>query len=91
MNETVPTFEDMRIRLHPVWEKDCNKEMIVWAGIFGSAGRGRARKKSDVDIVLLMKEGDIGEPLHLDRGQSTLFDLRHSQCMYVWSSTCHDI
>lgn len=66
---SIPTFADMYMRLLPVWERKENQEMILWAGIFGSVGRGRAHKGSDVDIVLVMKEGVSGEPIELEQGQ----------------------
>lgn len=67
--KSIPTFEDMRVRLQPVWEKEENRNMIAWAGIFGSIGRGRAHKDSDVDVLLVMKEGTTGEPIELEYGQ----------------------
>lgn len=59
----------MRVRLQPVWEKEENRSKIVWAGIFGSVGRGRAHKDSDVDVVMVMTEGFKGEPIELEQGQ----------------------
>lgn len=64
----IPTFEEMRVRLQPVWESEDNKSYIAWAGIFGSVGRGRAHTDSDVDVVLVMKEGLTGEPPWLEDG-----------------------
>lgn len=72
---SVPTFEEMRARLMPVWEKKENSSMITWAGIFGSVGRGRARQHSDVDVVLVMKEGVTGEPVELEQGELKSFQL----------------
>lgn len=66
---SIPTFEEMRSRLQPVWEKEANRSMILWAGIFGSVGRGRAQQHSDVDIVLVMKKGEHGEPVELEEGE----------------------
>ncbi|KAE9388476.1 hypothetical protein BT96DRAFT_968085 [Gymnopus androsaceus JB14] len=64
---SIPTFDEMYTRLLPVWEREENREMVSWAGIFGSVGRGRAHKDSDVDIVLVMKEGASGEPIELEQ------------------------
>lgn len=65
----IPTFDEIRSRLQPVWEKEENRSMIMWAGIFGSVGRGRAQQHSDVDIVLVMKKGVSGEPVELEEGE----------------------
>lgn len=80
---SIPTFDEMYTRLLPVWERKENQEMILWAGIFGSVGRGRAHKDSDVDVVLVMKEGVEGEPIDLEQGE--LVQFLYSSVSYTYS------
>ncbi|EKM82472.1 hypothetical protein AGABI1DRAFT_104447 [Agaricus bisporus var. burnettii JB137-S8] len=62
-----PTFDNVRQCLAPIWEVEEFKRDILWAGVFGSVARNRARKDSDVDVLIVLKE-------HLHRGEPV--DLR---------------
>jgi len=45
------------------------QESVQWAGIFGSIARGRAGDKSDVDILVVMKDHNpSGQPIDLHEG-----------------------
>ncbi|KZT12667.1 uncharacterized protein LAESUDRAFT_640432 [Laetiporus sulphureus 93-53] len=63
---SIPTFDDMRERMAPVWKDENYKRDILWAGIFGSVARNRAHKESDVDVLIVLKEHEhSGEPIDL--------------------------
>jgi Nucleotidyltransferase domain len=64
--KTIPTFDDMKKRMAPIWEEEEFKEYVLWAGIFGSVARNRAHSESDVDIVCVFKDHlRNGEPVDL--------------------------
>ena len=65
----VPTFDQMQKLTAPIWQEEEHQRVILWAGIFGSVSRNRARENSDVDILIVMKEGHSGEPLDLRESQ----------------------
>ena len=63
---SIPTFDHVRKCLAPVWEDDEYKRDILWAGVFGSVARNRAREESDVDVLIVLKEHErSGEPVDL--------------------------
>jgi predicted nucleotidyltransferase len=61
----IPTFDRMRELIAPAWQKEEYQQHILWAGIFGSVSRNRANVKSDVDILIVLKQGCSGEPVDL--------------------------
>ena len=69
---TVPTFDQMQKLMVPIWQEEEYQRDILWAGIFGSVSRHRARVNSDVDILIVMKEGLTGEPVDLRESQLSL-------------------
>ncbi|KAF7760419.1 hypothetical protein Agabi119p4_11095 [Agaricus bisporus var. burnettii] len=62
-----PTFDNVRQCLAPVWKDEEFKRDILWAGVFGSVARNRAREDSDVDVLIVLKEHlhSPGEPVEL--------------------------
>lgn len=71
-----PTFDDTRQRMQRVWlESHGSEEWVLWAGIFGSIVRGRAHAKSDVDVIVVMKDGKTGQPPWLDEGKTSSLNL----------------
>ncbi|EKM77723.1 hypothetical protein AGABI1DRAFT_107907 [Agaricus bisporus var. burnettii JB137-S8] len=62
-----PTFDNVRQCLAPVWKDEEFKRDILWAGVFGSVARNRAREDSDVDVLIVLKEHlhSPGEPVDL--------------------------
>ena len=70
---SVPTFDQMRKRIAPIWQNKDYQEDILWAGIFGSVARNRAHKGSDVDILIVLKEHErSGEPIDLRESELIL-------------------
>ncbi len=69
---SIPTFERMREVMVPVWQEVNYQRDILWAGVFGSVSRNCAKVRSNVDILIVMKQGCPYEP----------FDLRESM-LYV--------
>lgn len=66
---SVPTFDEIKGRIAPVWLKPAYQKDILWAGIFGSVARNRAHADSDVDILVVFKEHQrTGEPADLREG-----------------------
>lgn len=64
----IPTFDEMRERLVPLWQNEEYQKDILWAGIFGSVARNRAREESDVDILIVLKEHERYEPIDIREG-----------------------
>lgn len=63
---SVPTFDQMRKRMAPVWQNEEYQKDIPWAGVFSSVSRNRAREESDVDILIVLKDHEhSGEPIDL--------------------------
>ncbi len=65
----VPTFDQMQKLLAPVWQEEEYQRDILWAGIFGSVSRNCAKVKSNVDILIVLKQGCTGEPVDLRESQ----------------------
>jgi len=55
----------------PVWQEQGYQRHILWAGIFGSVSRNRAKESSNVDILIVLKKN------HSLTGK--LVDLRESE------------
>jgi len=69
---SVPTFDRMQKCIAPVWQNKRYKKDILWAGVFSSVSRNRAREGSDVDILVVLKEHErSGEPADLREGELT--------------------
>ncbi|KAF8156528.1 hypothetical protein B0H34DRAFT_783017 [Crassisporium funariophilum] len=63
---SVPTFDQMRKCITPIWQNEDYQTDILWAGVFGSVARNRAHEESDVDILIVLKEHErSGEPVDL--------------------------
>ncbi|KZT24848.1 hypothetical protein NEOLEDRAFT_1093716 [Neolentinus lepideus HHB14362 ss-1] len=63
---SIPTFDEMRKRMAPVWQEKEYQQDVLWAGIFGSVSRNRAHAGSDVDVLIVLKEHErTGEPVDL--------------------------
>ncbi|KAF8148302.1 hypothetical protein B0H34DRAFT_668993 [Crassisporium funariophilum] len=63
---SVPTFDQMRKCMAPISQNEDYQTDILWAGVFGSVARNRAREESDVDILIVLKEHErSGEPIDL--------------------------
>ena len=68
---SVPTFDQMRKCMAPIWQNKDYQEDILWAGVFGSVARNRAHKGSDVDILIVLKVHErSGEPIAVCRRDS---------------------
>ncbi|KAF9447086.1 hypothetical protein P691DRAFT_761074 [Macrolepiota fuliginosa MF-IS2] len=52
---SIPTFDEMRRRTSAIWKAGYARD-ILWAGIFGSVARNRARETSDVDFLIVLEE-----------------------------------
>ena len=61
----IPTFDRMRQLMAPIWQVEEYQRDILWAGVFGSVSRNRAKVTSDVDILIVLKDGCTGEPVDL--------------------------
>ncbi|GLB45858.1 putative nucleotidyltransferase domain containing protein [Lyophyllum shimeji] len=62
---SVPTFDQMRKCMAPIWQNEDYQTDILWAGVFGSVARNRAHE-DDVDILIVLKEHErSGEPIDL--------------------------
>jgi predicted nucleotidyltransferase len=71
---SIPTFDEMRQRMLPIWQKANYTRDILWAGVFGSVARNRAHAASDVDILIVLKEHErSGEPVDLREGKFQLY------------------
>ena len=68
---SIPTFYKMRELMAPVWQEQWYQRHILWAGIFGSVSRNRAKESSNVDILIVLKKN------HSLTGK--LVDLRESE------------
>ncbi|KAJ3571396.1 hypothetical protein NP233_g3776 [Leucocoprinus birnbaumii] len=53
---SIPTFGHVRQCLVPGWEDEEYKRDILWAGVYGSVARNRAKEDSDVDVLIVLKE-----------------------------------
>ncbi|OBZ68748.1 hypothetical protein A0H81_11302 [Grifola frondosa] len=81
---SVPTFDQMRKRMAPIWQKEEYQEDILWAGIFGSVARNRAHEGSDVDILIVLKEHErSGEPIDLRENLAEVCG-REISLMCIW-------
>ena len=71
---------------------------VEFAGIFGSTARGKAKKNSDIDILIRFKEQKslleiIDLEMHLSRVLDRKVDLVTSQalCRHIRSNVLHDL
>ncbi|KIL60224.1 hypothetical protein M378DRAFT_84083 [Amanita muscaria Koide BX008] len=62
---SIRTFHQVKKCTAPVWQNEDYQSAILWAGVFGSVARNRAHEKSDVDILIVLKEHRSGEPIDL--------------------------
>ncbi|KAF8884085.1 hypothetical protein CPB84DRAFT_1789585 [Gymnopilus junonius] len=81
---SIPTFDYVKKCLAPVWEDEEYKRDILWAGVFGSVARNRAREESDVDVLIVLKEHErSGEPIDL-RERLAETCAREVSLMCIW-------
>ncbi|KXN84527.1 hypothetical protein AN958_07174 [Leucoagaricus sp. SymC.cos] len=81
---SIPTFDEMRRRMLPIWQEADYARDILWAGIFGSVARNRAHTTSDVDILVVLKEHErSGEPLDLRENLAEACG-REISLMLIW-------
>jgi hypothetical protein len=94
---SVPTFDQMRKCMAPIWQNEDYQRDILWAGVFGSVARNRAHEESDVDILIVLKEHERGEPIDLRESEFPfpvllLLSLTLSRpCRGVWARNLPDV